>query len=325
MNIPDIKVQLVHIAGPLKGEISEFCQPIIALGRHPESQVVFPENSTAISRKHASILREGNRFKLVDHSTNGTLVNGKEEKEIFLQDGDVLFIGGDEGAKVSFLTQIIPPEEAALLKSALEEENKPEQLKKPAPSTSPGPPIEKAHPTPQELKPQQPPSIVSKTFTIQYGATLNSFKKLPITIGSSDDCDVTLAHPDLLDRHAQIFFQDNDYWVRDLTGRGLLTLNMFPVESEAALKQDAQLHLTPNGPEFTYIGNGRLAEVEKRDSKQTSTPIKRPQLPVENTPQRTKPSFTELIGEKKTILWGIVVVLGLILLSAAWLILKSNA
>ncbi len=325
MNIPDIKVQLIHIAGPLMGEINEFCQPIIVFGRHPESQVMFPENCTAISRKHASIMREGNRFKLVDHSTNGTMVNGKEEKEIFLQDGDVLLIGGDEGAKVSFLTQKIPPEEAALLKSAIEEESKPEQIKKPAPPTPPSPPSEIVHPTPEPLKPQQPPSIVSKTFTIQYGATLNSFKKLPITIGSSDDCDVTLQHPDLLERHAQIFFQDNDYWVRDLTGRGLLTLNMLPVESESALKQDAQLYLTPNGPEFTYIGNGRLAEVERRDSKQTSTPIKRPQPPVKNTPQRTKPSLTGLIGGKKTILWGIVVVLGLTLLSAAWLILKPNA
>ena len=246
MNIPDIKVQLIHIDGPFKGEINEFCQPVIALGRHPESQIVFPENCTAISREHARIMREGNRFKLVDNSTNGTLVNGKQQKETFLQDGDVLIIGGKGGAKVSFLTQKISPEEAAIFELAVEEEKKKEQIMRPAPSAPPGPLPEEVHPTPEPVKQQVPPPIVAKTFTIQHGATLNSFKKLPITIGSSSDCDVTLEHPDLLERHAQIFFQDNQYWVKDLTGRGLLTVNMLPVESGLALTPDAHLNLTPN-------------------------------------------------------------------------------
>ncbi len=320
MKIPDIKVQLIHIDGPLKGEINEFCQPIIALGRHPESQVVFPEKCTAISREHARIIREGNRFKLVDHSTNGTLVNGKQQKETFLQDGDVLLIGGKGGAKVSFLTQKISPEEAAIFELAVEEE-KQEQIKKPAPSAPPGPLPEEVRPTPVPVKPQVPTPTVAKTFTIQYGATLNSFKKLPITIGSSSDCDLTLAHPDLLERHAQIFFQDNQYWVKDLTGRRLLTVNMLPVESESALTPDAHLNLTPNGPEFTFLGEGRLVEVEKKEPKQASTPVKHSKPPAINKSQRSKLSLTVLIGGKNTILWIIVSALGLVLALAVWLIL----
>ncbi len=324
MNIPDIKVQLIHIDGPLKGEINEFCQPVIALGRHPQSQIVFPENCTAISRKHASIKREGNRFKLVDHSTNGTLVNGKQQKETFLQDGDVLLIGGEGGAKVSFLTQKISPEEAAVFDSAVEEEKKQAQIKSPAPSvpkTTPGPLPEEVHPTPEPVKPQVPTPTVAKTLTIQHGATLNSFKKLPITIGSSSDCDVTLAHPGLLERHAQIFFQDNQYWVKDLTGRGLITVNRLPVESGLALAPDAHLNLTPNGPEFKFLGEGRLAEVVKKEPKQVSTPVKQSKSPARNTSQRSKPSLTELLGGNNNLLWGIVVALGLVLALAVWLIL----
>ena len=54
-----------------------------------------------MSRKHAEIIREGNRFKLVDLSANGTFVNGKRVKEVYLKDGDVLTFA-EGGPKVSF-------------------------------------------------------------------------------------------------------------------------------------------------------------------------------------------------------------------------------
>ena len=115
-------------------------------------------------------------------------------------------------------------------------------------------------------------------------------------------------------------FQDNQYWVKDLTGRGLLTLNMLPVESELALTPDAHLNLTPNGPEFTFLGEGRLAEVEKKEPKQASTPVKHSKSPARNKSQRTTPSLAGLIGGKNTILWIIVIAIGLVLALAVWLI-----
>ena len=57
---PAIVVQLVHIEGPLKGEIQEFLEPEISIGRHPSCQVQFPKDLTIISRKHGQIIREGN-------------------------------------------------------------------------------------------------------------------------------------------------------------------------------------------------------------------------------------------------------------------------
>ncbi len=101
---PTIFVRLIHIDGPLKGKEQEFHEPVISIGRDSSCQVNFPKDLTLISRKHAKIVREGNRFKVIDQSTNGTIINGKKVKEAFLKTGDVLIIG-EGGPKVSFLTE----------------------------------------------------------------------------------------------------------------------------------------------------------------------------------------------------------------------------
>ena len=104
-SIPHITVQLVHMQGPLKGEIQELADSEIRIGRQPDCQVHFPKDMVTLSRIHARIVREGNRFKLIDQSTNGTYVNGQRMAEAYLKDGDVLMFA-DGGPKVSFLTQI---------------------------------------------------------------------------------------------------------------------------------------------------------------------------------------------------------------------------
>ena len=101
---PVIVIQLIHMEGPLKGEIQEFNQSEIFIGRSDTCQVCFPKDLAIVSRVHARILREGNRFMLMDQSTNGTFVNGKRVKEAILKDGDVLLFA-EGGPKVSFLTQ----------------------------------------------------------------------------------------------------------------------------------------------------------------------------------------------------------------------------
>ena len=105
MKAPIIIMQLVHIQGPMKGEIQEFIESEISIGRHPSCHVRFPKDLAIISREHARIVREGNRFKLIDQSTNGTYLNGTKITEAFLKDGDILLFA-DGGPKVSFLTKI---------------------------------------------------------------------------------------------------------------------------------------------------------------------------------------------------------------------------
>ena len=77
---------------------------VIIIGRDQDCDVVLPERS--VSRFHAEIRREGNRFFLRDlDSKNGTCLNGQEIKDLApLQDGDeiqvalrvkLLFVGMD--------------------------------------------------------------------------------------------------------------------------------------------------------------------------------------------------------------------------------------
>ncbi|MEA3548041.1 MAG: FHA domain-containing protein [Thermodesulfobacteriota bacterium] len=261
---PAIIVQLIHIEGPMKGQILELSDHEINIGRHPSCQLKFPPDFNIVSRKHATISREGNRFKLTDHSSNGTIVNGRRIKEIYLTDGDVLTIS-EGGPKISFLTRMgepspipqtqetpppSPPPEEKIIAPPVQEE-----VQRPAPQ-----------PPPMTPKPDVPPAApVQKTkepLIIQYGPTLRSFD-MPLKIGKHPDSDFSLDQVEILDFHAEIYFSDGQYWVRDLTGQQTITINNIPVGEGAALRQNDELALSSRGPFFQFLGNGRLSEVEK--------------------------------------------------------------
>jgi len=271
---PAIIVQLVHMQGPLKGEIQEFTESAIFIGRKPSCHVCFPAKLTIISREHASIMREGNRFKLVDHSVNGTLVNGKAVKEVYLKDGDVIdFAKG--GPKVSFLTQVSEGEvEIAVSKPLLQPAGRISSGPELRSTTEQDAPVEPpemvaAQPAPPPAPPEQVEQVevgvsrVQAPIVIQYGPTLQSFKEVPVTIGKNPSSDFVLDHPAIMDRHMQIFFHQNEYWVKDLTGQNLISLNQKPVDLQAPLVADDELALSPEGPFFLFLGGGRLAEIEK--------------------------------------------------------------
>lgn len=315
MQNSNLKVQLVHLDGPFKGEIQDYFGPVISIGRHPDCQLVFPKECAAISRKHAEIVREGNRFKFVDKSSNGTLINGKPQEEVFLKDGDVLIIGGDGGPKVSFLSSKLEKEdEDALAVAELVVEKQvpvvepsPDIQSHPLPGIAPKVPFQpQAIPVEAVPSPVKPVPAVAKTFIVQYGATLTSFKQLPITIGSSGDCDCTLQHPALLAEHAQIFFRDNQYWVKDLTGRGLLTINQQPVQSEASLPPDSRLALTEKGPKFQFLGDGRLAEIEITEEEKP-----KPSSVSRQKRRETRGHQETASGRDKKKIWPLIVILAI--------------
>lgn len=293
-----ITVQLIHIHGPLKGDIQEFLDDCISIGRNPGSSVCFPVEMTALSRRHAEIQREGNQFKLIDYSVNGTLVNGKKVKETLLRDGDVLEFS-EGGPKVSFLTKVA---------------DTPAEVKKPAPApvvasapvveppVSPPAPLEPVEPvTPEPVMPVvpvtpvtptvspakelpvatpplrqvsgadvPPPSVrkvelptqkVSAPLVIQFGPAIRSFRELPIILGKHPKADFVLPHPAILDQHMQIFFYHGQYWVKDLSGRNQIRINDGPIDFQAALSLNDIISLAPQGPAFCFLGDGRLAEV----------------------------------------------------------------
>jgi pSer/pThr/pTyr-binding forkhead associated (FHA) protein len=305
---PVIIVQLIHIEGPLKGQIQDFSEPEISIGRHPACNVQFPKDLVTVSRRHASIVREGNRFKLINYGANGTLVNGKRVEEEYLNDGDVLTIA-EGGPKVSFLTEIkegeyipspparerpehqpspppkrpeIPLEPPAGYKP-LDQIAQPQPYKPISQYNAPGPRVQHKSSPPIQQEPaarheqrpaapfQQPrPGIghdiaiqkVSVPLIIQLGPTLRSFKELPVTVGRRHGCDLVLEHPEILDLHAQFFFSQDRYWIKDLTGRQTVSINGQTINVQAPLNTNDHLALTASGPRLRFLGGGRLAEIE---------------------------------------------------------------
>lgn len=274
-----IVVQLVHIYGPLKGEIQEFSESTILIGRHPSCHVLFPKDVAIVSRRHAQIVREGNRFKLIDQSANGTFVNGKRVKEVYLKDGDVL-IFAEGGPKVSFLTRTV--------------ERQDEIKDIPLPGLPQEPEIaEVAKPSIAQAQSESDPAKeismqeVQVPLVIQFGPTIRSFKKLPVTIGKNPDCDLIINHPAILDLHARIFFSKDQYRIKDLTGQMLISLNGQPVNSQSPLTPETLLELTPQGPTFRFLKGGRLAEIEKSDSEEPVTPHEKEKIrPIDKHQER---------------------------------------
>jgi pSer/pThr/pTyr-binding forkhead associated (FHA) protein len=294
---PVIAVQLIHIQGPLKGQIQEVTDESISIGRHPTCHVQFPKDLSTLSRRHAEIVREGNRFKLIDQSANGTFVNGKQVKEAYLKDGDVLMFS-EGGPKASFLTKILEGQPTV----------QPESPVVPAPSEKPAVPVQEpvaAAPVPEPPQPPvaapqapapQPPEAaqvsiqkVQKSLIVQYGPTLNSYRELPINIGSAPGNDLVLSHPAIMDSHAQIFFSQNQYWIKDLTGKDLVCLNEVPIFLHAPLNPNDILALSPQGPRFTFLGQGRLAEIEEPASQPVQPPPEKKQdAPGQEGERKTK-------------------------------------
>ncbi len=272
MKTPIIKVEIIHIEGPLKGTIQEFYEPLIEIGRHPDCHVCFPKEMNTISRKHLDIRREGNRFLAIDHSTNGTLVNGKAVQEIILKDGDVLTIS-ENGPKLSVLTTIlkddeVPPTspqprpeatvvEEEVLGSSVEKEPVDPlfSVEEPTPSLS------SSNNHKQDLLQNGALQTIQKSLIIQYGVQIKSFQTLPITIGSGASSDFIIDQQQIAAEHAQVHYHNDSYHIKDLTGRGVITINGRPVSEETPLVADTCVSLSGNGPMFQFLGEGRLAEI----------------------------------------------------------------
>ena len=270
--VPNITVQLVHIQGPLKGQIQDFSQFPVHIGRHSSCQVRFDKDLTTLSRRHARIDRQGNRFRIIDASTNGTYVNGKRIADVYLRDGDVITFT-ENGPKASFLTKIeagdAPIPQAQSAQPMPPSPVSPAQPQMPAPTPA-GSPAENSPPSPLPPEPgltvgpglEIPVISVNAPLVIQFGPTLQSYNLLPVTIGTDPACDFVIANDALAGRHIQIFSSDNEYYAKDLTGSGMVSINGRPVGTQSVIAQGAELSLTDKGPKFRFLGGGRLAEIQ---------------------------------------------------------------
>lgn len=125
---------------------------------------------------------------------------------------------------------------------------------RPEPVASPGP-----GPSPQKV---QVPLV------IQFGPTLRSFKELPIEVGKGPTSDFTLEHEAIADRHAQFFFTQGQYYIKDLTGQNRILINGSPIELQVALNANDLVAFSAQGPVFRFLSGGRLVEVEPTESQE---------------------------------------------------------
>jgi S1-C subfamily serine protease len=93
-----MSLELRVLSGSRMGQRTSFDQSVIAIGRHPESDLRFdPEGDRDVSSRHAEVRKVGNKWLLTDaQSTNGTFVNGtRVSANHELRDGDVVWFGVD--------------------------------------------------------------------------------------------------------------------------------------------------------------------------------------------------------------------------------------
>ena len=97
------------------GESQKIIVDQVELGRDASCQVRFDEAFETVSRKHAAIVREGDRCKLIPlSSTNATFVNGQPiQGEVFLNSGDEIRLSS-QGPVMGFIQ---PQGQQSLVKS----------------------------------------------------------------------------------------------------------------------------------------------------------------------------------------------------------------
>lgn len=89
--------RLVVRQGPIPGQIFELNKSEIAIGRDVSNDFVI--NDAEVSRKHAKLILEGDRFKIEDlNSTNGTYIDGQRLiGPHLLAIGEVIMFGDNVG------------------------------------------------------------------------------------------------------------------------------------------------------------------------------------------------------------------------------------
>lgn len=126
------QINIQILSGPSSGRVASFDDPPITFGRSPESTIVI--DAVHASREHGELVRFDGAWHVVNHSANGTTVNGRKigDEPHALRDGDVIGVGKQKLVRVG-VAPIAPAEQA----------DQPETPAAEAASTEPKRPINK--------------------------------------------------------------------------------------------------------------------------------------------------------------------------------------
>ena len=261
---PKIIVRLHHVNGPkpIKPEMDdegmiEFDKSIITIGRHPDNDIQFDpvEDEVArISAHHGKIVREGNHFKFVDHSTNGTYIGPDfyhHDETIMEESASISFVHIEYEKNhpkfqftTEFMDELVDPEpEEDPPETDDSEVDSPGGAGQPPPSVSDGP--------------------VEGRLVVVHGVAPIEFNRLPVLIGKGADCQIRLDEsPHVHDRHLRIHYipDSDEYGVENLTGLETVMINGGTVGAYAPIQPNDHLALSPEGPFFRFYKGGRLVK-----------------------------------------------------------------
>jgi transcriptional regulator with GAF, ATPase, and Fis domain len=83
---------VVVLSGPDRGRETVIDREVFRIGKSPESDLVLDDST--VSRSHCEIVQESRGYLLRDlGSTNGTLLDGSEVREVYLKPGAVITVG----------------------------------------------------------------------------------------------------------------------------------------------------------------------------------------------------------------------------------------
>lgn len=115
--------------------------PVTCLGRSKNCDIRLPSTLTKVSREHAEIkIHKNNMYVLYNQSALGTFVNGKQEKQIVLKNGDNISLAGV--VEFRFLNGVLSSSAPGI------------QVKHSSPTPAPSP---IPSPPPVRFSPQEPP------------------------------------------------------------------------------------------------------------------------------------------------------------------------
>lgn len=98
-------------------------------------------------------------------------------------------------------------------------------------------------------------------FTIQYGVQIRSLKQASVKFGRNERNDFVIQHPEVVNVHAEVYFAQNQYFLRDLSGSHATLLNQRVIQQDTPLNNGDVIRFGHAGPQLSYLGTGRFTEL----------------------------------------------------------------
>ena len=214
----------------------ELARDIATIGRDMEMDIRIAADDALVSRRHAMIRRNGNRFELIDQqSFNGTLLNGQRiVAASLLHDGDRIQLGN--GGPVLYFRD--PTNPAA----RRDPPARPDRASTPATMVAPVQRAERAKPISNAQFPEQ-------RFAITSGQAPLVFHPLegntPVTIGRAADSNIRLDGLQISNHHASVSRTNGNLFIEDTGSTNGVYLNGTRIKSRVQIGAGDTVQIGP--------------------------------------------------------------------------------